>query len=504
MKKMITTIPADYIMTFIIGSLFSVSTFENIIRGKKLFLNRYFLTLIIFLTIFCMPIAILCYLLYPDWCWMYWVDSKNLPFSVVFIAFLLYYFFASLGYYLGFVVEKRNRGNGLRLVSLSLLIFLIFCCVNFRNLFFIGDIGGFKKGSAKFLLTLPKLSFLVFGGMAIALCTLFGILIHFGKGLDFKPDEATISSYAKLQKYVGISKIKGDISYAIKESLRVWNGIEYLRRLLYEKSFVIIKVNLAGGGKDRVGTQTSPDVLSGLIDLIRELKDDVKIYIVESPSIVWWNLKPLLDGSRMMKVMMDKGVEFLDLSKGEMVEHDFKGRLGIEKIHQKLLENPFIISLPVAKTHAFYKMSGALKNMFGILPHPFKLKRYHTKGFADTLGMIFIDIWRNFPPHIVIVDGSFSCEGDGPVLGRAKKTDFILSSNDAISADVVLSKIMEFKKPEKIPYLKSAFSLGFKAQPLVLGENPNALIKERWRKPRSRLYSLFKNFLGTLMEHAFK
>ena len=501
-KKMITTIPADYIMMFITGSLFSTFTFDNIIRCGRPFKNKYFLTLLIFQTLFCMPVALLCYHLYPDWCWMYWIEAGKLSFPVVSFAFLMYYFFSILGYLTGFIIERKKRGNGLRLVGLSLLLFLIFCLLNFKRLFFIGDMESFKNNSAKFLLTIPELSFIVFGGTAIALMVLILILLSFGKELDFKPDEKTVSSYMRFEKYVGISKVKGDILTAVKDSLNLWNGIEYLKKLLYEKPFVIIKANLAGGGKERKGTQTSPEVLSAVIDLIKELKNDVKIYIAESPSIVWWNLEPLLEGSRIMNVIRDKKVEFLNLSKGEMVEQDFGGRLGIEKIHKKLLENPLILDLPVAKTHGFYKMSGALKNMFGILPAPMKLRRYHTKGFADTSGIVFIDIWRNFPPHIVIVDGTFSCEGDGPVTGKAKKTDFILSSNDAISADVVLCKIMGFKKPEKIPYLKSLFSLGFKPEPMVLGENPETLVKEKWKKPHLlRSYSMLKNFLGILKEH---
>jgi len=499
---MITTIPADYIMMFIVGSLFSVSTFDNITRCERLFNNKYFLTLIVFQTVFCMPIAVMCYFLYPDWCWMYWVESRSLSFPIAFSAFLMYYFFSLLGYLVGFKVERKKRGNGLRLVTISVLIFLTFCLLNFRRLFFVGDMESFKNNSAKFLLTMSELSAIVFGGMIIALSVLFLILLYFGKELDFKPDEKIISSYMKFEKFVAISKVNEDILSVLKNCLKMWNGIEHLRRLLYEKPFVLIKVNLAGGGKDKKGTQTSPEVLSAVIDLIRELKEDAKIYPAESPSIVWWNLEPLLEGSRIMKVIKDKKVEFLNLSEGPMIEHNFGGRLGVEKIHKKLLENPLIIDLPVAKTHGFYKMSGALKNMFGILPAPMKLRRYHTKGFADTSGMVFIDIWRNFPPHIVIVDGTFSCEGDGPVTGKAKKTDFILSSNDAISADLVLCRIMGFKKPEKVPYLKSLFSLGFRPEPIVLGENPEALIMEEWKKPHLlRSYSLLKNIVGILKEH---
>ncbi|MEM3876047.1 MAG: DUF362 domain-containing protein, partial [Candidatus Micrarchaeaceae archaeon] len=121
----------------------------------------------------------------------------------------------------------------------------------------------------------------------------------------------------------------------------------YIKNLLKEKeNRVIIKPNFAGGIKDKPGTQTSPEVLSAIIDILREISPDVHIIIVESGSIYWWNLKPLLRKSRYEKLFREKNVEFINLSKTELVKHNFSGRMGIEDIPKILLEPHLLIDVP--------------------------------------------------------------------------------------------------------------------------------------------------------------
>ncbi len=127
-----TTIPADLIITFILGLIFSISLFPQLKRCGRVFLNRYFFSSLAFLTIFCMPIAIYCYVLFPDWCWMYWVDSEKVPFYLVFIAFGFYYLSFSTGFFVGFYFQEKRMG--LKVLGLSLIIFILFLIINFKHI----------------------------------------------------------------------------------------------------------------------------------------------------------------------------------------------------------------------------------------------------------------------------------------------------------------------------------------------------------------------------------
>lgn len=296
---------------------------------------------------------------------------------------------------------------------------------------------------------------------------------------------------------VSVRKAGGDLKESIKKSLSDWNGVEYIREKLRYSRKVLIKVNLAGGGRDRRGTQTSPDVVVAVGKVLREIDPSVEIRVIESPSIVWWSLKRVFEGSLFQKKLEENGLEFIDLSRIPSTTYRFGGKLGDEAIPSILLEERFLIDLPVAKTHAFFVLSGAIKNLFGLLPSPHKLLRYHTKGFGDYRGEIFLDIYKNFPPDLVVIDGTFSGEGMCPVAGRAKNTDFILTSDDALSADMVLSRLMGME-PEEIPYLRVAIRKWGMPELKVFSELDSPL---RIRRVRFKLFSLFVNFLWVIVEN---
>ncbi len=159
-----------------------------------------------------------------------------------------------------------------------------------------------------------------------------------------------------------------------------------------------------------------------------------------------------------------------------------------------------LIDLPVAKTHAFFLLSGALKNLFGLLPEAHKLIRYHTKGFADYEGRIFLDIYRNFPPDIVIIDGTISGEGYCPVAGRGKKTNFIITSDDAYSSDIVLSEIFGIH-PHKVPYLRIAMrEWGIPSFQLFTDINYGEF---KVKRNRLKTPALFINLLWIIKENLF-
>lgn len=143
-------------------------------------------------------------------------------------------------------------------------------------------------------------------------------------------------------------------------------------------------------------------------------------------------------------------------------------------------------------------MSGALKNLLGLLPYPHKLLRYHGKGFADYFGRIFIDIYRNFTPDLVIVDGIVSGEGHGPA-GTPKETNFIITSDDAICADLVLCEIMHYEKDE-IPYFKILLKENIKCEYNIIGDKLEDIKPKYWKHTNAPI-GLAVNILRLIFDH---
>lgn len=119
-----------------------------------------------------------------------------------------------------------------------------------------------------------------------------------------------------------------------------------------------------------------------------------------------------------------------------------------------------IINLPKFKTHTFTIFSGAVKNMFGIVPGLVK-PSYHARlrDLTDFSEML-LDLIALIKPTLNIMDGVIGLEGDGPgALGKIRKINLILASSDAILLDVVASRIAGIDIA-KVPFLAIAIKSG--------------------------------------------
>lgn len=464
-----------------IGLISASVLYRNIEQCSSKFLNKYFASILLFQTIFCMPVSIYAYIFYPDWCWMYWVDSRQVGLVLVILVFLFYYFFTFICFYLGLKLEKIKFAASRKVLGLVILGFIIFAILTVRRLFYLGTVDQFASGQTKLLFLFPDVFPVVAVGLALAMAVLFIILVRFGREFDLKWSAEDQKKLDAKIKVVSLQKFNGDIKEILKKSLNDWNGLNYLKQLVKEKGpNIFIKPNFSGGGISRPGSQTSPEFLEAIIDLIKEEIPEANIHIAESGSILW-KLETLMKKTKYNDLFQQKKVKFIHLGWNERRNFDFKSRMGIEPMPESLLQADIIIDAPVPKTHFFYKMSGALKNLLGLTPETHKLSRYHTKGLGDAEGRIFIDLYRNFTPDLVMVDGIISSEGYGP-LGKPKRTNFVLTSDDAIATDLALANIMNFKM-EKVPYLKLLKKEGLKCNYELVGAPLNAVKPPYWKHP---------------------
>ena len=113
------------------------------------------------------------------------------------------------------------------------------------------------------------------------------------------------------------------------------------------------------------------------------------------------------------------------------------------ELNDLLFEVDHIINLPKLKTHKFATITCALKNYYGLIPDPFRVK-YHnhlSKAVAD-LGGLFNE--KTF--HVV--DGIVAMEGDGPKWGTPVPMNLLAFGADAGAVDTVAGRIMGIEARE--------------------------------------------------------
>jgi uncharacterized protein (DUF362 family) len=113
-----------------------------------------------------------------------------------------------------------------------------------------------------------------------------------------------------------------------------------------------------------------------------------------------------------------------------------------------------VISVAKLKTHAYSCMTGAMKNLFGVVPG----RKYgwpkiflHTRGIEHSI----VDLVHLVKPQLAIIDGITAMEGLGPLDGTARNANVLIAGTDLAAVDATCARIMGMN-PNLIPMLKLA------------------------------------------------
>ncbi|MCK4925500.1 MAG: DUF362 domain-containing protein, partial [Spirochaetes bacterium] len=128
--------------------------------------------------------------------------------------------------------------------------------------------------------------------------------------------------------------------------------------------------------------------------------------------------------------------------------------LNLREFHlPEILEEAFVISVPVLKDHCFTVTTIAMKNMFGIAPAPFYAGSWNkSKLHSPSTHRSVVDVCLYRKPSLSVVDASTALSG-GHLWGREKKLRLILASFDPVAADAAGSELLGHD-PRKIEYLR--------------------------------------------------
>jgi len=114
-----------------------------------------------------------------------------------------------------------------------------------------------------------------------------------------------------------------------------------------------------------------------------------------------------------------------------------------------------LINLCKLKTHGFMSMTGAVKNLFGVIPGRTK-PGYHAKlSHPERFAAMLLDLSDFIASRLSIMDAVIGMEGDGPSGGKPKKAGFLLAAANPLALDVVAGEMMGLPKKDN-PILAEA------------------------------------------------
>jgi len=251
-------------------------------------------------------------------------------------------------------------------------------------------------------------------------------------------------SVVKCKSYNKIS-----LNEAISRCVSLLGGF---KKFINPQSKIVIKPNLFLAAAPEKAVTTHPLFIEAVIENIIDITGSSKnIIIADSfgPAVPYnrtgmekvYSTTGILDIAKRTGCRLNYSTEYECLSNKE-------GRIlkRIEVI-KPIVEADVIVNLPKFKTHNLTVITGAIKNMFGIIPG-FTKVGYHLRfdDFESFSGML-LDIVSFIKPALNIMDGILGIEGEGPGRsGTPRRVGLVLASDDAISMDIIMSKIMNVGK----------------------------------------------------------
>jgi uncharacterized protein (DUF362 family)/Pyruvate/2-oxoacid:ferredoxin oxidoreductase delta subunit len=215
---------------------------------------------------------------------------------------------------------------------------------------------------------------------------------------------------------------------------------------------VLVKPNLLGGFAPDKAVTTHPLVIEALVRVLLEKKKEV--WIGDSPggnSSVEnvWKVCGLQDLAEKYPVKL---VNFTGLGIQEIILDGY--RLLLSKI---IWQADAIINVGKMKTHGLMAYTGAVKNLYGLIPGLAKSVYHKDYPDAKSFGKLLAALYKAVRHRVAynILDGVVGMDGVGPSAGKPHRFGLLFGSTSAAALDYTASKFMGFKL-KQIPYLKKA------------------------------------------------
>ncbi len=248
---------------------------------------------------------------------------------------------------------------------------------------------------------------------------------------------------------------------------------------------VLIKPNLVMPKKPGEAATTHPIVVQAICEQVISAGADV--LIADSPGGFYNRgiLKAVYSSCGYTKVAQRTGAKLnYDTSTYETTCDNGKILRRFTFIHP-VREVDFIVNVPKLKTHGMMLYTGAVKNLFGLIPGALKAEYHFKMNKAEDFSDLLVDICECIKPQLSVMDAVEAMEGKGPTAGNPRQVGLILAGVNPHALDVVAAGLIGLE-PEKVFTLASALErnlIGRLEEIEILGENFNESTVEDFKLP---------------------
>ena len=160
-----------------------------------------------------------------------------------------------------------------------------------------------------------------------------------------------------------------------------------------------------------------------------------------------------------------------------------------------------ILNLPVFKTHGLTYLTGAIKNLFGLIPGAQKSYLHTVAKSADEFAELLVDIYQAVPvPVLTVMDATRGMDGqNGPSGGRVLSIGKIVAGLNPVAVDAVMA-MMAGARATSIPTTRIAAERGLgPADPEAIEVIGDFAVIPGFKLPSTRVAAMATGMAGSIV-----
>lgn len=249
-----------------------------------------------------------------------------------------------------------------------------------------------------------------------------------------------------------VSVVKGDNPRKmLEESISLCGGLPSILGDKNER--ILIKPNFGCHKSSVTGATTDLRVVVSLIEILQS--EGYSDIVVGDGGMAGYLRVNILSYLGVTTLCEKYDVPVVDLNKDNAVPVKLRSGAAV-KMSKMVLESK-VINLAKLKTHVLTTVTLGIKNLLGSVVGADK-REIHLRGLEENLANLPFIV----KPHLTIIEGLIGMEGRGPVAGKPKKSNLMITSSDVIAADIVASKLMGFD-PFTVKHIRHAIGIASKS-----------------------------------------
>ncbi|HUT83339.1 MAG TPA: DUF362 domain-containing protein [Thermodesulfobacteriota bacterium] len=245
-----------------------------------------------------------------------------------------------------------------------------------------------------------------------------------------------------------------DTRKAVSSAIELLGGIDV--KTVKQYPSILVKPNLCGGVPGEPGSHTSIEVLKAVLEVFSTYGSP--LYIGEA-DCSFNDAHEVFTSLRVYQLGKQFNAQVINLSEGPSVEVEVPKPLSLKRLRiSTVLQQSFIVSVPVLKTHPWCAVTMNMKNMYGAIYA--REKAFLHNGLEKNI----VDINKVVRPHLCILDAKTAVVRGGFKYGLwvgcpPTTLDLIIAGMNPVSVDAVGTRILG-KDPCTIRYLELAAKQG--------------------------------------------